>query len=138
MYSCARILLVYKEFRRIRCQNTQHNTCIFLASYKNKIVGTKNSLDHPWCIPSVISNTAGLLSLSACSLCLHLPHLCQNTSGLLSHPLFFLFFFLTKSCADYLICLSHFVLFWETSVWKSTLLQKHISSTMSPDKKPYS
>lgn len=62
MCSCARIVLVYKEFRRSRCQNTQHNTCIFLASYKTKITGTKNSLDLPWCIPSVISNTAGLLS----------------------------------------------------------------------------
>lgn len=135
MYSCARILLVYKEFRRIRCQNTQHNTCIFLASYRTKIPRTKNSPDLPWCIPSVISNTAGLLLLSACSLYVYISHTYTRIHQVC---LAIIFFFKTKSCNDYLMSLSYFVLFWETSIWKSTLLQKHISSIMSPDKKPYS
>lgn len=130
MYSCARILLVYKEFRRSRCQNTQHNTCIFLASYRTKIAGTKNSLDLLWCIPSVISNTAGLLLLSACSLCLHLPHLHQNSSGLLSHP----FFFLTRSCADYLMSLSYFALFWETCLKINFVTEAHIFNNVSRQK----
>ena len=126
---CARVLLVYKEFRKIRCQNTHHNTCIFLASYRTKIPGTKNTLDLPWFIPSVISNTAGLFVICLLTLCLHLPHSYQITSGLLSHQYFFFL-------ASLVLSLSFFVMLWETSIWKSTLLQKHISSIMSPDKKP--
>lgn len=34
----------------------QHNTCIFLVSYRTKIPGTMNTLDLMWFIPSVISN----------------------------------------------------------------------------------
>lgn len=64
MYTSAIILLVYKEFRRIGCQNAQCNTCIILVSYRIKTPRTKNSLDLPLCISSVVSNTAGLLLLS--------------------------------------------------------------------------
>lgn len=99
MCSCARIVLVYKEFRRSRCQNTQHNTCIFLASYKTKITGTKNSLDLPWCIPSVISNTAGLLSY----LPAHSVYISHIYTRIHQVCLAIFFFFFSKSCADYLM-----------------------------------
>lgn len=95
MYSCARILLVYKEFRRSRCQNTQHNTCIFLASYRTKIAGTKNSLDLPWCIPSVISNTAGLLSRYLPAHSVYISHIYTRIHQVCL-AIFFLFLFFFK------------------------------------------
>lgn len=124
MYSCARILLVYKEFRRIRCQNTQHNTCMFLASYGTKIAGTKSSLGLPRCVFLQSFQTLQG-SLVVCLLTVYLSHTHTRThQACLAVVLFLVFFvlfcfcflFLTKSCADYLMYLSYFVLFWETSV----------------------
>ena len=117
---CARVLLVCKEFRMIRCQNAHHNTCIFLTSYRTKIPGTKNTLDLPWFIPSDISNTSGLLVICLLTLCLHLPILYQYISGLPSHQYIYCF---SKS---YALFLSFFVMLWEIFIWlcyRSTYLQ---------------
>lgn len=63
-------LSVYKRFRKIRCQNTQHNTYTFSVSYRTKIPGTMNTLDLMWFIPSVISNIESRAYMVICLLTL--------------------------------------------------------------------
>lgn len=133
MYSCARILLVYKEFRRSRCQNTQHNTCRFLASYRTKIAGTKTSLDLPWCIPSVISNTAGLLSY----LPVHSVYISHIYTRI--HQVCLAIFFFKLSCADYLMSLSLCCAVLGNLLLKINFVtEAHIFNNVSRQKKPYS
>lgn len=123
-------LIIYKKFRKIRCQNIPHNTCIFLVSYRTKIPGTMSTLDLMWFSPSVISNIESRIYS-------YLPAHFMFTSPIFIQVFFiFILDFYTKSYSDYLMSFykSHFVLLRKASISKIYIVQKHMS-LMSPDKK---
>lgn len=116
----------------IRCQNTQHNTCIFLVPYIIKILEIMNStVNHMWFIRLVLSNIASRACVVICSFMSTVPHEHQYTSGFSKN------WFLLDSyqdLGDYFMSSykAHFVLLWKPPFWKITnmWLKVHVKYTL--------